>query len=344
MTVIEFVKQTIPAGWKSASSGWISGNCPMCVYRGHRADTRKRGGILISNDSIQYNCFNCGFKASWVQGSKINNKLTDLLVNFGADRSSIQRINFELLKQEESSDIIKKLLPSNVPDEIIIDWKIVDLPPGSKKLSEVNTSALSNKDLESYISACQYIVDRGLDFYDNWHWTNYDQTPYKNFSKRIILPFYYRNKIVGFTARWAGSLPASSPTPKYFLSNPGNFVYNLDAQTANKYVIITEGPFDALIVNGISTNGNSPNRTQCKIIDQLHKEVIVLPDADSAGCELVDIAIQHGWAVSFPPWQGCKDANDAAQKYGRLFTVSSILNSVEKNSTKIKLLAKQYCR
>ena len=39
-----------------------------------------------------------------------------------------------------------------------------------------------------------------------------------------------------------------------------------------------------------------------------------------------------------------KDANDAVMRYGRLFTVSSILNSIETSSTKIKILAKTRCR
>ena len=69
-----------------------------------------------------------------------------------------------------------------------------------------------------------------------------------------------------------------------------------------------------------------------------------MPDADSAGHDLVKAAIRRGWSVSFPPWEGCKDAADAALKYGRLFTVRSILDSAEENTTKIQLLAKGYCK
>jgi len=69
-----------------------------------------------------------------------------------------------------------------------------------------------------------------------------------------------------------------------------------------------------------------------------------VPDADSAGMDLVKTAIRRGWSVSFPPWESCKDAADAAVKYGRLFTVRSIIDSAETNTTKIQLLAKSYCR
>ena len=56
--VLEFVRQTVPLGWKSTPSGWISGNCPMCVQNGENADTRGRGGFFFDEGTFQYNCFN----------------------------------------------------------------------------------------------------------------------------------------------------------------------------------------------------------------------------------------------------------------------------------------------
>jgi DNA primase len=148
---------------------------------------------------------------------------------------------------------------------------------------------------------------------------------------------------VGYTARW--TLPDRPlETPKYFLQSPKNFVYNLDAQTTHDYVIVTEGQLDALLVGGIALNGNTPNATQCSIIDQLDKQIILLPDFDKPGLETVKVAVKRGWSVSFPPWENCKDAGEAVAKYGRLFTVRSILDSAETSSTKIQILAKQHCK
>jgi DNA primase len=133
-------------------------------------------------------------------------------------------------------------------------------------------------------------------------------------------------------------------TPKYYLSSPSNFVYNLDAQTTHEYVIVTEGQLDALLVGGVGMNGNTPSPKQCSIVEQLNKRIVLLPDADKAGMEMVKTAVKRGWNVSFPPWEDCKDAGDAVQKYGRLFTVRSILDSIETSSTKIQIMAKQYCK
>ena len=62
--ITEYVKSVIPPGWKSNSTGWTSGNCPMCIHNGQiRADSRRRGGFYFDDNGVTYNCFNCGFKA-----------------------------------------------------------------------------------------------------------------------------------------------------------------------------------------------------------------------------------------------------------------------------------------
>lgn len=338
MIVLDFVQQTIPGGWKKTPSGWVSGNCPMCSTRGHSADKRKRGGFMFDDEKFQYNCFNCGFKTGWSPGRKINGRLQELLLQFGADPAQIQRVNFELLKEQEQQSIADQFIQKDQPREVNIHWKPMELPTDAKVLHEVDTSVLDKKQLDQFIAAASYVHQRGLDFYSNWMWSSN-----KFFSNRVILPFYYRGSIVGYTARWVPE-QRNKDNPKYYLKTPNHFVYNLDAQKKHKYTIVTEGQFDALMVGGVAMQGNTPSMTQCDIVDSLDTEVIVIPDADRAGNELVKTALKRGWNVSFPPWEGCKDAADAAQKYGRLFTVRSIIDSAESNSTKIQVLAKSFCR
>jgi len=338
MIVLDFVKQNMPGGWKQTPSGWISGNCPMCATRGHSADKRKRGGFMFNDDKVQYNCFNCGFKTGWSPGRKIAGRLKDLLEQFGADPAQIQRINFELLKEQEEASIVDQFIQTAEKREVKIDWPEAALPPDAVPIEKVDTSKLTEKELEKFIAACEYINSRGVDFYKHWHWS-----PFKHFSNRVILPFYHKGTVVGYTARWVGKTP-NKETPKYYLQSPKHFVYNIDKQQSHKYTIVTEGQFDALLVGGVAMQGNTPSMTQCDIVDSLETEVIVVPDADKAGNDLVKAALRRGWNVSFPPWENCKDAADAVQKYGRLFTVRSIINSAENNSTKIQVLAKSYCK
>ena len=127
----------------------------------------------------------------------------------------------------------------------------------------------------------------------------------------------------------------------------------MDKQRAeSKFVIVCEGPFDALSVDGVAVLSNNISEVQADIIDSLARQVIVVPDFDVkpnrqgrlvwSGKQLVDAALEYGWAVSFPIWhETCKDINEAQVKYGKLFTLKAILAGVETNRLKIELLKKK---
>jgi DNA primase len=166
---------------------------------------------------------------------------------------------------------------------------------------------------------------------------------YAGLNNRVILPFTYQNKVVGFQSRYVGEVPAK--LAKYYKKSPANYVYGLDNQKDKReYVIVTEGEFDALLTSGVSLGSNNISDRQVQLIEDLNIEPILLPDADKPGRELVERAADYGWSVSFPEWEGCKDVSDAVMKYGRLFAVYSILQAAEHSPTKIRLIGKKYCQ
>ena len=120
-------------------------------------------------------------------------------------------------------------------------------------------------------------------------------------------------------------------------------MFNLDTQQADwRFVLVCEGPFDAMSVDGVALNGSEVSDQQAELIDRLQREVVVVPDADRAGSKLVDRAIELGWTVSFPIWQEtCKDINEAVLRYGKLFVVKAILAARETNKLKIELKKKK---
>jgi DNA primase len=119
-------------------------------------------------------------------------------------------------------------------------------------------------------------------------------------------------------------------------------VFNTDAQTKdNKFVIVCEGPFDAMAVDGVAILSNNINDTQAEIIDRLGKRVIVVPDFDRAGQRMIQDAIEYDWEVSFPTWsETCKDVGEAVQRYGKLFVVKNILDNAQASKLKINLMRK----
>jgi DNA primase len=102
-----------------------------------------------------------------------------------------------------------------------------------------------------------------------------------------------------------------------------------------------EGIFDALSIGGLAVMHNTISDSQARLIRSLGREVTVVPDQDRAGIDLIDRAVELGWAVSIPDWpEDCKDVNDAVVKLGRLTTVLTIMQARETSRIKIELRKK----
>ena len=123
-------------------------------------------------------------------------------------------------------------------------------------------------------------------------------------------------------------------------------MFNLDGQTDDKqFVILVEGPIDAISIGGVAVMSAEINTTQRQLIEQLGRQVIVVPDRDQAGQNLVKQAIEFNWSVSFPDWpEGIKDVNECLVQCGRLYTLYSILDKVYTTSLKIQLQQRQWLK
>jgi len=160
-----------------------------------------------------------------------------------------------------------------------------------------------------------------------------------SFSNRLIIPFYHEHRLVGYTAR-----KITAGKPKYISEQQPGYVFNLDRQHyERKYVIVTEGPIDAICVDGVAVMSAEISASQHALISQLQREVVVVADRDDAGYRMVEQALEYGWSVAFPEWtEGVKDVNDAVIKYGKLYTLYSILSTKESNNLKIQLRARNW--
>jgi hypothetical protein len=260
----------------------------------------------------------------------------------GADQNEIQRLVVEALRVK---DLIRPEEVKAPEEEIVFERRT--LPEQAKSfwsLAEFYRLADYNNTPKQFMSAVSYISHRHIDCmkYD-FYWT--PEVEYK-LNYRVIVPFIYKNEIVGYTARAL----EDGIKPKYHSNHPAHFVFNLNNQHYdNKFVIVCEGPFDAMAVDGVSTQTNDISEQQAELIEALGKRVIVVPDFDKhigkngkevwPGEQSVNRAIEYGWSVSFPVWrETCKDISEAVDKYGKLFVIKSILEATESNSLKIKLL------
>ena len=357
MTIQQEVQQLLPARRRSAPSGWTSFNAPCCVHNGETADTRGRGGIINSPDgAVSYHCFNCGFKTSWRPGWHISYKFRKLLRWFGADDNTIQRLVIEALQLKDT--VAPEAIPAT--DIATLDFKPRPLPPESASMRQWATAlrlgadwddqGIHDVELPKQLgTVCNYLIARGaVEWSKNYDFYLSEDQAY-NMHRRVIIPFYWQDKLIGYTAR----AMEEGVTPKFHSSYEPNYVFNVNKQRAeSRFVIVCEGPFDAISVDGVAVLSNNISEVQADIIDSLARQVIVVPDFDVkpnkqgrmvwSGKQLVDNALEYGWAVSFPIWrETCKDINEAVIKYGKLFVLKAILAGVETNRLKIELMKKK---
>ena len=337
--ISDFVKTILPAKRKTTPSGWTSFNGVCCPHNGESADTRGRGGLTANADgSVSYHCFNCGFKASYQPGRHLTFKFRKLLGWLGANDGDVKRLVIEAIRIK---DLVAPEQVKIEPDEKI-EFKVRELPKDAVSFQQMITFHLLDdfRNVPPLLnSAVDYVQSRkiNIDKYD-FLWT--DSTEH-SLHQRVIIPIIWEGKPIGYTSRAF----TDGVKPKYYSHYEPNVVFNTNMQQRDwKFVIVCEGPFDAMAVDGVAVLGNEIADLQADIIDALGREVIVVADADKSGAKLVDAAIKYGWSVSFPVWQedlDCKDISDAVVKYGKLFVLKSIIDAKETSKLKIELLRKR---
>lgn len=321
-TILSF----LPAKRKHTPSGWISFNAPCCD------DKRMRGGFIVNaGDAVSYHCFNCGFKASWQPGRTISAKMNKLMRALNMPDDIISQLRLEALRLNQNENAqVRQVIPK-------FDERA--LPMDAKSLEEWSTwielQGWENADQELINAFCYLRNIRGLDpFCYPFYWTN--KVGFKN---RVIIPFYKDGVCVGYTAR-----AINDAKPKFISEQQPGYVFNLDRQYQSKsFVIVCEGPFDALSIDGCALLGAEIKDSQNWLLKQLGKEIVLVPDRDHEGPRTVEQAIEYGWSVSMPDWpEGVKDVNEAVVKLGKLSTLYLIVQAKESNSLKIQLKAKKW--
>ena len=314
----------LPAKRKQSSSGWISFNAPCCEHNGETRDRRNRGGIKTSDKGWSYHCFNCGYTASFIMGRTISFKARKLLSWLGVPGEEIERINLESLRHRSMESLLsdRQRLSNTLQG---IEFVEHELPPAAELVTaqhKKHWQYLRRRSVPEDYPVMTVMENDGV------HWTR----------PQVIVPFTYDNRVVGYSCRML-----DNRIPKYIHDTQPGYVFGTDLQSSNwRYAIVVEGVFDALSINGLAVLHADISEAQTRLIRSLDREIIVVPDQDTAGMKLVDRAIELGWSVSMPEWPtDVKDVNDAVGRWGRMATLLSILQARETSRLKIELRKKQ---
>ena len=235
----------------------------------------------------------------------------------------INKISLQVMQENEGIEVQRRLVE-------IPSFNEVPLPDDAVRIDSVEHVT------KHLVQVVEYMKARDLYLEDYpFYWS-----PSLGYRDRLIVPFYYEGKVVGWTARTV----QPDKQPKYLSEQQPGYVFNLDEQRPQKiFVIVCEGPVDAIHVDGVALMGSEIKDQQALLINRLNREVIVVPDRDEAGSKLIERAIDLGWSVSLPKWaDGIKDISDAVKQYGKLYTLHSIVGAVESSPLKIRLGAKKW--
>ena len=269
-------------------------------------------------------CFNCNYSCGFALGKSLTSRTRQLLIWCGVDPEQVQRWSLESMQHRDILDFAAKKATH------AISFVETLLPEGSEPLD------LDNPDHGVYI---EYLERRKIQ-YDSYPFM---VTPYGEgrHAHRIIIPYTHQNKIVGHTSRYL-----DDRKPKYINDQQPGYVFGYDFQKPNwEALILVEGIFDALSIDGCALTHNTINDDQAMVIAQLNRQVIMVPDRDKAGLDVCDRALELGYSVSLPDWlPGIKDTADACCHYGKLPTLLSILQSATKSKIKIEMRKKQIDR
>lgn len=311
---------------------WKNYNCPACVYRGQsRPDVRHRGNHMFTNEgSVVYNCYNCHLKTVWSPGHYLSKDMRSLLSYFGASEKQMTEIDFYIKEMVESGEF---QIEETAAQKLFKRITKRELPPGTKSFLEwVNSEEVPDKFLSVLTEVNErnpYLLD--LDLY----WSPAKEN---RMYDRFIIPYYLNGNIIGYTARHK----ELDSDYRYVNNVSTSLLYNYDllSDPNIKTILVSEGPIDAALMGGVSANNYFLSNAQIEVLknaQQTGKRIVLVPDRDKDGIATIEQAIQHGFSVAFPDFgtvrdskgiRYVKDFDEACAKYGRLFCLQLIHESI----------------
>lgn len=314
----------IPGNKKKTQSGWYSFNGVCCHHRGHNPDKRGRSGLKFDNNNWSIHCFNCNFKCGFTLGKSISKNCRSFLAWCGIDQDQINKWNLQSLQNKDALDLI-----TQKPKKIKIKFD-------EYKVKEGISIDVNNSDHEIYV---KYLASRHIDA-KRYPFLITPDVAGRN-RNRIIIPYLYKNKIVGQTSRYI-----DNKIPKYINEQPEGYVFGIDFQKPNwQYCIVTEGIFDALSIDGCAIMHSDINDLQARLLSTLQRQIIYVPDRDKAGLQVCERALDLGYKISLPEWdKNIKDVNDAVVKYGKFNTIQSILQNTTTSLIKLEMYRRKFTK
>ena len=174
--------------------------------------------MTSADGTLSYHCFNCGYKASYVIGRKLTQRMRQFMVWLGVPDETIKRLAIEAMRHEETD--------TTKPKKKFVTFKKKELPKNAHPLDfwleKYVAKDLTQPQWQKIDSILNYLKDRGIG--PDWYDFMYSPVNIWDMDKRIIIPFYWHGDIVGYTGR----LFEPSDKIKYYTDVQPGYVFNID--------------------------------------------------------------------------------------------------------------------
>lgn len=306
-TLQELIEAKVHLG-RESSGGFRAVRCEVCH------DHSERAGFKFDGSVVGYNCFNCGAKFVFEEGSTDAGKNTRrILEAYGITREELNEVcgSAFFKKNNEAKEITMEALKP----QIKLFTPTIELPPNSYPLGSDFADELQAPLIE-------YLVNRCIDPLEvNAHFSTDPK-----FLNRVIIPCMREGRVIYWQARTIlkdvkPRYASPSISKEAVLWGYDNLWKNYDEP-----LFVTEGIFDAACINGAALLGSKLNESKLEVFRRCKRRKIVVVDRDANGGALAELALAEGWEITFVS-QGVADVNQSVQKYGRLLTIWTLLKN-----------------
>jgi hypothetical protein len=306
LTLRELVEEHVHLGRESAT-GFRALRCQVCN------DHSERAGFKFDGSTVGFHCFNCKAKFLHEEGStSISKSARRILEAHGVPGAKLDELvgtaffNKANQPKEITLETLKPPVSLFTPD--------VDLPPSSYPLGSE-----FREDLQ--IPLIEYLFSRRLDPLElNAHFSTDPK-----FLNRVIIPCMRAGKVIFWQAR-----TVKDSKPRYIsCTAPRAAVlwgYDHLWQDLDQPLFVTEGITDAAPVRGVALLGSEINDAKLEVLDRCRRTKVVVIDRDSNGGLLGEIALKHGWEITFVDPRA-SDINKSVQLFGLPYTVWTLMKN-----------------
>lgn len=308
---------------REIATGWHVCKCQVCN------DYKERAGFRFE-DEVIYHCWNCSAVSKYEENSgRISKNFRRILCAYGIDDTEISSVVnialfFKKKDKEETKITLSQLTKINTTTPTI------KLP--------AKTFPLGHGEFVDYQEKLvAYLLSRKIDITKYSFFFSLES----RFINRIIIPFYRQANLIYWQAR---SIDANEK--KRYDNSPGirdAVMFNLDQLNRHTHapLFITEGVFDAMMVDGVALLGSALNDAKTKLLSDSHRRLVFVIDKDKTGRHLAEDVLARGWEITFTP--DAQDVNESVQRFGFSYTINELMKHISKGDVARRDI-NLYCR